>query len=156
MRRQSLNFLMTLVAGCAVLLIATPSNAQRRWSDYQGERGNVDRLFQRVENRSARFVQVFDQALDESNLNGSYRENRLNERARQIQQELNLARDAFDRGEGRLEVSEHLSRAIDIASPINNLMLNRRMDPEAEQQWSMLRMDLNRLAAVFDVRQLSY
>ena len=153
--RHRFQLLGGLAACCLMFAVAVPSYAQRRWSDnWQSERVNISRLIARAESRSSEFVQVFDQALDESELNGTLREGRLNDRARDIESELNMVRDAFDRAD-RYEVTMHLSRAINAASRINNVMNNRRMDYETEQQWNMLRSDLNRLAAFFDVRQLS-
>jgi hypothetical protein len=158
MRHSLLKVLGGLTACCVMVLLAAPSvSAQRRWPFGRFfDRAEAQRLIQRAEYRSAAFTALWDRALDESSLQGTFREDRLNQRASNLQRELDMVRTAIDNNYGRYEVTAYLSRAIDIATPINNVVRRRNMDFEAERQWALLRSDLNRLAAIYDIRQLPY
>lgn len=157
MRHGSLNFIRGFTVCCGLLLLAIPAHAQRRWSfSIQFQRGEVARLMDRASNLSSNFLGSLDRALDQSALEGSFREDRINERARVMDNELTMARESFERGESSYEVSLHLSRAINAARPINRVLSNRRMTYEAEREWSLLRSELNQLASIYGVRQLNY
>jgi hypothetical protein len=139
-----------------VLALASPSFAQWR-GEYRG-RGNdrmyVDRLIRQAENRSDQFVRIFDRALDRSRLDGSWREDRLNVRAMDLERQLNIIRQQFNRTNNPYQIRSHVANAMNVAQSINQVMRYRRLEPMVERQWSLLRSDLNRLAAVYNVRQL--
>lgn len=146
---------------CMMLALASPSFAQWRGNDrndryYNGRgRASVDQLIRQAENRSDQFVAIFDRALDRSRLDGSFREDRLNVRAMDLERQLNIVRMQFDRTSNYMGIRSHIANALNAAQGINNVMRNRRLDPVVERQWSLLRSDLNRLAAFYNVRQLS-
>ena len=153
MRNLTLKFFSALTVCCMMLAVASPTFAQWRGSrNYT--RVNVDRLIRQAENRSDQFVAMFDRALDRSRLEGTIREDRLNERALQLERELNIVRQQFNRTRNHYEIRSHVANAINVAQGINRVMQNRRLYPTAERQWSLLRSDLNRLAAVYNVPQL--
>ncbi|MDT4967830.1 MAG: hypothetical protein QOJ64_2567, partial [Acidobacteriota bacterium] len=88
-------------------------------------------------------------ALDRSGLNGTKREDRLNEYARDLEKALDQLRGEFDRKESYIETRTETRRCLDIASDINVAMRNRRMGGETERQWALLRAELNTLAEVY-------
>lgn len=156
MRINSLKSLTALTVFGLVLAIASPSFAQSR-GQYRGRsytRTNVDRLIRQAENRSDQFVAIFDRALDRSRLEGSIREDRLNERAMELERQLNIVRREFNQSRNYYDIRGNVENAMNAAQGINNVMNNRRLIPVAERQWSLLRNELNRLAAVFNIRQL--
>jgi hypothetical protein len=110
----------------------------------------------RAQYLSSTFTATLDRALDQSALEGTFREDRINEQARVLESELNMARNSFEQGDSQYDVSMHISNAINAARPINRVMSNRRLTYQAERQWSRLRYDLNELAAIYGVRQLNY
>lgn len=145
------------LAVCAmVLALASPSFAQ--WRGNQRGRGysrvDVDRLIRQAENRSDQFVRIFDRALDQSRLDGSLREDRLNVRAMDLERQLNIMRQQFNRTNNHMYIRSQVASVINTAQGINNVMRNRRLNPVVERQWLLLRADLNRLAAVYNIRQL--
>jgi hypothetical protein len=152
MRNLTLKSLTALTVCCMVLAIASPSFAQLRGRGYT--RVSVDRLIRQAENRSDQFVAMFDRALDRSRLEGSIREDRLNERALQLERELNAVRLEFNRTRNHYSIRSHVANALNAAQSINTVMRNRRLYPVAERQWLLLRADLNRLAAVYGLGQL--
>jgi hypothetical protein len=114
----------------------------------------VDRLIRQAENRSDQFVMVFDRALDNSRFEGTIREDRLNERAQELEAQLNVVRQAFTNTRNDVEIRSQIFQALNLARGINNVMQNRRLDVRAERQWILLRSALNQLARVYDVPQL--
>ena len=156
MRNRFLRSLVILLAVGTMLGLASPSYAQRR-APYRGPvyaRANVDRLIRQVENRSDVFVNMFDRALDNSRLDASRREDRLNERAFELERQLNVVRQEFDRTRNHMAVRAHIARALSLAEGINTVIRNRRLDPQVERQWALLRSDLNRLTQVYNLRPL--
>ena len=150
--RLSKSFIASAVC-CMVMALALPGFAQVRGS-YRS-RGYVDQLIRQAENRSDQFVAIFDRALDRSRLEGTIREDRLNERARELERQLNIVRREFNRTGNHYNVRAHVSNALNVAQGINRVMHNRRLTAVAERQWSLLRSELNRLALVYNLRRLS-
>lgn len=157
--RRNLSKLLIIIAACAVVLVAVvPSDAQRRGVRRSRgpayTRASVDRIIRRVEDRSDVFVRLFDTALDRSRLDDSRREDRLNERARELERELDQVRLEFNRVEGYLDVRENVARAMNVSEGINTVVRNRRLTPQVERQWVLLRAELNQLARVYNLRLL--
>lgn len=150
---------MVMTMGCCMMLaaLAAPSFAQRRGNDSwgnNGRRAEVNNLIRRVEQRSDVFVRLFDRALDNSAMDGTIREERLNERARELARQLDIVRTEFDRHQNFMDIRDNVSQAVNQADQINNVVRNRRLNPRVKQQWSMLRSELNRLALVYRLRPL--
>ncbi len=172
MRNRFWKSLTALTVFSFVLALAAPSFAQSRggysndrwqndrWEDgrWQNDRRmsriNVSRLIRQAEDRSDQFVILFDRALDRSRFDGTLREDRLNERARHLERELNIVRQQFERTNNLYALRSHIANAMEIAQGINNVMHRQRLHPTVERHWSLLRSDLNRLAGVFNVRPL--
>ena len=146
-------FFITLAVVCAVLILSAPAEAQRRRRIPPGQRGytkaQVDSIIKRVEERSDRFVKLFDRSLDRSPLDGTNREDRLNEYARNLETALDELRGEFDRKENYVETRPEARRCLDIATDINVAMRSRRLGAETERQWALLRAELNTLADVY-------
>lgn len=156
MRNRLMKSFVPLAVCCLVMAIASPSFAQVRGAA-RGRgytRVNVDRLIRQAENRSDQFVAIFDRSLDRSRLEGTIREDRLNERARELEVQLNIVRREFNRTGNHYEVRSHIANALNAAQGINTVVRNRRLIPVVERQWLLLRSELNRLAAVYNLRQL--
>lgn len=151
MRNHLLKSFTVLMVFGALLAFATPSFAQWR-GGYN--RAMLGRLISQAENHSDRFVAAFDRALDRSGMEGTIREERLNDRARDLENALNLVRQTYEQGGSNFEIRSQVDNALNIAERINNVMRNRQLSFQAERQWMMLRSDMNRLAATFNLRQL--
>jgi hypothetical protein len=110
---------------------------------------HVNQIIKRVEERSDRFVKLFDKSLDRSRLDDTEREDELNKRARALETALDELRREFDRKESYIETRPETRRCLDIATDINVAMRNRRLGGETERQWALLRSELNTLANVY-------
>jgi signal transduction histidine kinase len=142
---------ITLAAICALLILSSPTEAQRRRAPRQRgyAKAQVNEIIKRVEERSDRFVKLFDRSLDRSRLDGTNREDRLNEHARNLETALDELRREFDRKENYVETRPEVRRCLDIATNINVAVRNRRLGGETERQWALLRSELNTLADVY-------
>jgi hypothetical protein len=109
-------------------------------------------MIRQVEDRSDVFVRIFDRALDRSRLDNTRKEDRLNERALDLERQLNIVRQEFERTQNHQAVRSHIARALSIAEGINTVVRNRRLDPQVERQWMLLRSEMNRLAQVYNIR----
>jgi hypothetical protein len=157
MRRQTLKVFPALALVCAGLALAAPdASAQRRRGGRAPRargytRAEVDAVIKRVENRSDEFVKLFDESLDRSGLDGSEREDRLNERAKNLERTLDDLRREFDRKESYVETRPEVRRCLALAGEINDVMKRRRMGGQVERQWGLLRAELNTLADVYEL-----
>jgi len=156
MRKHRTRFGVVLASVCTVLALAAPGLAAHQGS-YRGRsftKSDVDRIIKRVEERSDAFVKLFDDALDKSSLDGTEREDRLNDRAKELEKELDDLRKDFDRSDTWADVRSHVGDVLREADAINRVMHRRRLPPRVESSWSALRADLNRLAGIYDLPRL--
>ena len=141
-----------LAVATAVFVINSEANAQtyRRISNSNNlTKPQVQRILRRVEERTDRFVALFNDSLDNSRLNNSRRENNLNRRARDLESATDELRREFDRSDAWIENKDEVRRCLNIASDINIAMRNRRLDRTTENTWNLLKTELNTLARTY-------
>ncbi len=145
-------FLFVAVA-TAVFLFNTQVNAQytRVRSNNNLSKAQVERILRRVEERTDRFVALFNDSLDNSRLNNSNRENNLNRRARDLESATDELRREFNRSDRWIENKDEVRRCLNIASDINVAMKNRRFSGSTERTWNLLRTELNALAQAYNL-----
>jgi hypothetical protein len=131
----------------AVLVFASAAQAQRRYYT----KTDVDRIIHNAENRSDAFVGSFDRSLDRSHLDGSDREDRLNQRAKDLERAFDDLRREFDRHERYLDTRDDVRRCLNIATDINVAMRNNRLGGRTERAWAVLRSEMNTLAGVYNL-----
>src|SRR6185369_16272752 len=132
MRNRLFKSFGALTVFCMALALASPSFAQWRGSS-RYTRPMVDRLIRQAESRSNQFVAVFDRALDRSRLEGTIREDRLNERAAELERQLNAARGELNQSGNQWAIRSSISNAIEVGRAINNVMRKRQLTPNAER-----------------------
>ncbi|HEV8370696.1 MAG TPA: hypothetical protein VGQ39_22290 [Pyrinomonadaceae bacterium] len=135
----------------ALALLALPVEAQVR----RGPRGRiytraeVNELIKTAEDRSDRFMKLFDKALDKSVLDGTQREDRLNERVKDFEKAMDKLRKEFDKRESFMDTKPQMQDVLTIARDINAVMLRRNLRADVEEEWAALRRELNVLASVY-------
>lgn len=144
-------FAISMLAALSIPAQAQGGRGYRR-SGYT--KADIDRIIRRVENQSDRFVNSFDRSLDRSRLDGTRREDNLNQRARDLASSLDSLRQEFDRTDRYQDTRSQVSRVLDIASDINVVVRRQRLRGNSERIWSQLRSELNALASVYNLRQL--
>ena len=151
-------FVALFAAGLMLTLLALPGQAQRRgrggYRAPEYTKGQIETIIRRVENRSDEFVRLFDKSLDRSRLDGTRREDRLNEQARDLERDLDSLRRDFDRTDRYTDTRAQVSRVLNTASGINQVVSRRRLGGDTERQWSLVRVELNALADAYNLRQL--
>jgi HAMP domain-containing protein len=153
MKNYSLKFLVVVMA-IVGSICAMGSNANAQFGRSNLSRAQVDRLIRNVEERVDRFVVQFDYALDNSRLNNTRREDNLNQRARDLESATDELRREFDRNDSRRENSAEVRKCLNIASDINAAMRNRRLNAATEQNWAVVRSELNALARAYNLPQI--
>ncbi len=156
MRKQLPKIFVALAVVCAVFMLSTDAEGQRRRPPRARgyTKAEVGVIITRVENRSDDFIKLFDKALDRSGLDGTNREDNLNERARNLERSLDDLRREFDRKESYIATRPEVARTLSISTEINQVMKRRKMGAETERQWTLLRIELNTLADVYNLPML--
>lgn len=108
----------------------------------------VRQLITRIEQRAFTFNQSVDAALDRSRIDGTRREDNINQLIRDFQ-------DSVDRLETRSNqrqaVAADVQEVLNRANWINDFMLRTRLSGRAQTDWAALRTDLNELARIYNV-----
>lgn len=148
------NSLMKLAIGSfaiiMILVLADISNAQRRKArGKKYSKAQVENVIKRVETRADNFVDNFDESLDNSNLDGSKREDNLMKKARKLENETDDLKNQFDKSDSWIENKAQVRKVLNIASDINNVVKRRRLGRKTEANWAKLRYELNTLAKIY-------
>jgi hypothetical protein len=142
----------TSVIFIASFLIAAADASSQYYRRYA--RVDVERAITQAERTSNEFVHLFDHELDRSVLNGSEREDRLNEKAKDLENRLDGLDKEFHGRENWWESRDTAAVALQYARGINNSMRARRYSPDCERMWFRLRADLNEVARYYDLPRL--
>lgn len=133
-----------------ILMLPVVTDAQGRYTDRYTKR-DVSNIIRALEQSSNTFRRDFDRYLDQSSINGSREEDRLNEIVRNYEKALDRLRSEFDRNntwwQSRSDVSEVMQNARAVNTMMNSLPFARRL----ERQWRNMRRDLNKLADTYDL-----
>ena len=102
----------------------------------------VQTILNPIESRTNTFRKSVDQAVDNSNINGSNREDSLNSYFKDFEQPTDKLRQNFDaRDSVSTEVKEVLRSSLAINSFVNNLSLSNSV----ERQWNLIRPDVEQV-----------
>lgn len=131
---------------------STEVNAQRKKSKLS--KAQVDRIIKNLEERTDVFVSQFNKSLDNSGLNGTKREDNLNERARDLESATDELRREFDRRDTWSENRAEVQKCLNIASGINGTMRNRKLGAATENNWRAVVVELNALAKAYGLSKV--
>jgi HAMP domain-containing protein len=142
--------LFLLALGVTLLL---PASLLAQWRDHRHERresaGRTGAVIADAENRSDDFRRALRRALDHSRLDGTWREDRLNDDAKDLANAMDRLRDSWSRHHDTDRARRHVRDAIDAARSINRAMQRFYLREHVEREWRILRDELNRLADAF-------
>jgi archaellum component FlaC len=108
----------------------------------------VDDILRRIERQSDRFKSTLDSALDRSRLNGTEREDNINEFVKQFDDEVKRLHDRFN---DHKSVAADVQSVLDRAARIDEFMARRHLDRRAEEEWSRLRANLDELSQAYSI-----
>ena len=149
------NFVKLMVGFSAILMVlvlADTGSAQRRKA--RGKtytKGQVENVIKRVETRADNFVDNFDESLDNSNLDGSEREDNLMKRARELENETDRLEREFDKSDRWIENKSQVRVVLNLATNINVIVKRRKLGGKTEANWAKLRYELNTLAKIYNL-----
>lgn len=130
------------------LLIVGMGTSVPAQSPYRVNDRQVQNLLRQIENRTDRFKLSLDRALDRSRLNGTQTEDEINRYVDQFENATDRLRNRFNNRNSAVDdVSEILNRA----QSIDYFMSVNRLGNPAEQNWNILRSNLDTLARYYNV-----
>ena len=144
MNRMRRMFSLALVL--ALACIGMTAQAQRR--TYRGTDQQVRQLITRIESRTNLFRSDLDARLDRSRIDGTRREDDINQLVGDFENATNRLRDRFN---SRQSVSADVQSVLDQAALIDSFVRRNRLGARSERDWASLRLDLNELASVYGV-----
>jgi hypothetical protein len=109
---------------------------------------DVEQILRRIERQSERFKSSLDSALDRSRLNGTEREDDVNEFVKLFNDEVKRLHDGFN---DHKSVAADVQSVLDRAARIDDFMSRRRLDRRAEEEWSRLKANLDELSQAYSV-----
>ena len=107
-----------------------------------------------LQSTSNDFDDDFTDALDDTLLDGTDEEDRLQNQAEALEDTFDKMRDAFKNGGSDAEVRDLAARALTIAADINRVILKHHFKYEVEGDWDHIRRDLNGVAEYFGLPAL--
>lgn len=114
----------------------------------------VAEIIRRVEESSNRFRQDLDRDLDRSRLDGSKKEDRINDDVRRFEDAFDRLRREFDNSDNWWESRNNVQQALDFARPVATRLRNNRFSSNVQNQWRNLNADLNRLAFTYNLPRI--
>jgi uncharacterized membrane protein len=121
-----------------------------RMSDW--ERRQLRDLSRRIDDRSRDLQRDVDRLLDNSRINGSNREDRINDEARELRNAAsrfrNVAGDSDRLDRSRDEARELLNQA----SRFSRMLGRVRLDNRTANDWNQIRSDLRTVANIYNLR----
>ncbi len=142
--RQTVSVLMIAAMVSASFITAQAQRRPYRLTDQQ-----VEQIIRRVETNADRFRSSLDGALDNSRLDGTRREDNINEFIRSFESATDRLRERFD---NRNSVAADVQAVLDSATRIDGFLQRNQLNARVGSDWSVLRTDLNTLADAYNVR----
>ena len=134
-----------------VLAVAETSSAQVRRYNRGVSKQQVERLLERIEERSDHFSNALNKSLDRSRLDGSRAEDNITARARDLENATDELRREFDHHDSHAENAPEVRKVINSARAVNRIMIRRNFSQRAESSWVTLRSEINALAKLYRI-----
>jgi hypothetical protein len=121
-----------------------------RMSDY--ERRELRDVARRIDDRSKDFQRDIDRSLDDSRINGSRREDNINQEARDLRNAAERFRNVAGDSNNLYRSSDEARQLLDQASRISRMLGRVRLDGRSGSDWNQLRGDLRTVANIYGLR----
>ena len=140
-------FVVSVVFLCSALFLTT-TKAQVVGQPYRLNDKEVERIIRRIEQQSDHFRSSLDSALDKSRLNGTHREDDINSFIKDFYQETKRLRHQFD---SHKSAASDVQAVLERAARIDEFMSRNHFSGKAQNDWSILKSDLDELASAYSV-----
>jgi hypothetical protein len=158
-------FLPTIIAAALMALflplIASaqgnngPWNRDRDNDDWRNRNRYDSRVLRdvtrRLDDRSGDFQRHLDSALDRSRYDGTRREDRINEIARDFHNAASDLRRSANDGRNLNRSSDEARRVLQIGLRIDQFIGRQRLDSRAANDWAQIRQDLRVIADIYNL-----
>jgi hypothetical protein len=131
--------LIVALAGVSVTV-----EAQR---PYRNDRA-VRQILNRLDNRTNQFRNSMDAALDRSRMDGTRREDNINQFIQDFDNAVEQLRTRFT---NRTETAADVQEVLNIANRIDRFMQRNRLTANAQNDWIAMRSDVSQLAAAYNI-----
>jgi hypothetical protein len=121
-----------------------------RISDY--ERRQLRDLAHRIDDRSKDLQRDVDRSLDNSRVNGTRREDNINQEARDLRNAASRFRNVAGDSNDLYRSSDEARQLLDQASQISRMLNRARLDGRTGNDWNQLRNDLRTVANIYNLR----
>ena len=152
------SMLITVLGGCLMFVALTARGAAQ--GTHRGNyytKADVERIIKRVEERSDAFRKVVDRSLDRSALDGTNREDNINQQVKELETAIDKLRKDFDRAQSWEETRGQVQSVLNESDEVNAIFRRgrwRRGGP-LKSEWALVRNDLNRLFGIYNLRLLA-
>ena len=152
MNRHTLKF---SIFAAAILALALPAAASAQWGRYPDNRGNGrydDRGLRdsvhRLDRLAKDFERDMDRALDRSRVNGTNREDRINEQVHQFRDAVGDLKSRVGNGRDLNRSANEARRVLQEADQIDRVA-RRGFDGRTVSQWSQIQRELRYISGVY-------
>jgi hypothetical protein len=145
---------MLVMAFALSSLLTVSSLAQGTARGRYYTKSDVERIIKRVETRSDEFKKTVDRVLDRSSLDGTNKEDNINEQVKQMERTLDNLRSDFDRRNEWRETKDQVRAVLNQADEVGRIVKRNRFNARVQRSWVALRTDLNTLAGVYNLPYL--
>lgn len=155
MKNKKLSFFVSVsfCLGLIVLILPVASSGQGKYVGQYSKR-DVSNIIANLENSSNKFRRDFDRYLDDSPINGSNEEDRINQVVEDYERALNSLRRNFNNSNNWWQSRNDVQGVMDEAREVNLMMNNLSFARRLERQWKNMRRDINKLADTYDLAEL--
>ncbi len=145
--RMKIITLMFVFAAASLALVG-PLSANAQVFTTRANTRQIQNLLNRIETRTDTFRRNVDSSLDRSRLDNTNREDRIAEFITEFENATDALRTRFN---SRQDVSADVTEVLNRAVAIDRFMNRNRLSAAAENNWRLLRTDLNTLAGYHQI-----
>jgi hypothetical protein len=142
---------LLVITALACSTLAPAVFAQGNIYERRYTKAQVERVINRVERQSNGFRKQFDYELDRGHLDGTEREDKLNDKVRDFERSLNELRGEFDRSDSWWATRNNVRKVRDQADRVNFTMTRRNFSRGLERLWITMRREINGLCRVYNL-----
>lgn len=140
----------------ALLTLTLPAIASAQWNgnrrndDYYGRNNrNLNSTIKNLKNRSRSFERRIDRELDRSRMNGSRREDRINDIAADFARAADDLDDSYDNRGDYNQSQNEARRVLQLGAQLDRALGRGRLNRNIQDDWSRIRQDLRVLANAY-------
>lgn len=148
----------------SLLVLGLPAIASAQWRNDRNDDDNyrsggyyggydnraLQSTVRNLKNRSKQFAREFDRQLDRSRYDGSNREDRLNQLAKDFANAAGRFDDRFNGGRDINRSQNEAQRVLDLGSQLDRALSRARLSYNLDGKWNQIRQDLRVVANAYN------